>query len=333
MTDMLQPVTVGETATRPASDERRRWLGSAIAGVASTLNGCASVNWFEVQAPGNQGYHPALYRLNGSAGYPGAGWLLGAIHAGQTDLFPLPEPVMTRFYAADTLAVELNVNRRRAELHAAFSARALLPNSGKINDWVSEPTIRWLQKRFSITDTRWPALSRLQPWALTRALHGTDRSDNPGSVVSVEQHLLLLASQKDKAVMELERPIEQIEALAGGSLRWQAQLLEFRVTDKRFWDNTVPSLIRAWRRGDQTRLLAIKNAAFGADPLLADLRERMFDGRDRLMAQRLSQLLREPRKVFATVGAFHLVGRNNLRTELQQLGITVERIDYHSEIS
>jgi|GEM_PF-1972727 len=314
----------------PLDSELRRAALRQIASISAVaaISGCSSTHWNASVPPRSARLRPPLYRLVAPASFAGTGWLLASIHAGREDLFPLPHAIIDRFNAADELAVELDIPKRKDELKIAFTERAFLPGGQRLDQFVAPSTIRWLKRRFSISDTRWAALSRLQPWAITRALHGSDRPSDAQISLGLETRFTELAIAQNKPVRELESAKDQIRALAGGSVRWQAALLDERVTDAQFWDNKLNRLIRAWGRGDQDGLLQLKIAAFGTDSLRAPLRQRLFEDRDRQMATRLVSLMREPRSVFAVVGAFHLVGQTSLRTRLQQLGVSVQRIEY-----
>lgn len=297
-------------------------------GVAPLISACSSIRWTDSAPLVSSNLRPPLYRLSAPASYPGTGWLLGSIHAGRADLFPLPRTIIDRFAAADELAVELNIPQRRNELKIAFTERAFLPGGQRLEQILEPQTVQWLKRRFAISDSRWAALSRLQPWAITRALHGSDQTASSRISLGLETHFLELAKTQNKPVRELESANDQIRALAGGSIRWQAALLDDRVRNPQFWDNNLNPLIQAWARGDQAGLLKQKMAAFGTDALRAPLRQRLFSDRDNQMAQRLVSLMREPRSVFAVVGAFHLVGQSSLRTQLRKLGVTIQRIEY-----
>lgn len=325
---MWRQATAGVTGTRQVTDPRRRQLLAALSATV-VAPGCASTRFFDRRSTTPDSYRPPLYRINAPADAPGAGWLLGTVHAPRPDLLPLPAAVSERLAAADVLAVELDVARRAADLHAAFTRRAVLPGEQTLEQWLSPAAIRALRQRFSLTDTRWRALRRLQPWALTRALHGTDRRQRPAGSISLERHLLKVARQQNKPVLELEQPAAQVDALAGGSIQWQAELLEMRATDKRFWNNNLDRLVSAWRRGDTRDLLAIKDNAFGSDALREPLRARMFTERDTKMARRIQDLLGQPATFFAAVGAFHLIGQQSLPNRLWRRGVRVERIHYH----
>ena len=325
---MWPQATAGVTDTRRATNRQRRRLLTALATTVA-VPGCSTTQWFDQRATQAGNYRPPLYRLNGPADAPGAGWLLGTVHAPRPDLLPLPAAVAERLDAADMLAVELDVARRAADLHAAFTARAVLPGEQTLEQWLSAPAIRTLRRRFSLGDTRWRALRRLQPWAFTRALHGTNRKQRPARAISLERHLLAVAKRQNKPVLELEQPSAQVDALAGGSIDWQARLLEARAGDDGFWNNNLDRLVSAWRRGDTQDLLAIKDSAFGSDPLHEPLRTRMFADRDARMAIRIREMLGQPTTFFAAVGAFHLIGRHSLPNRLWQHGVRVERIHYH----
>jgi uncharacterized protein YbaP (TraB family) len=84
-------------------------------------------------------------------------------------------------------------------------------------------------------------------------------------------------------------------------------------------------LYDAWRLGDLAWIE--RYTTWGNDdPQLRRFYERVFLARNRSMAQRIDELLREPRVWFVVVGAGHMVGEEGIPALLAARGHRVSRI-------
>jgi uncharacterized protein len=138
-----------------------------------------------------------------------------------------------------------------------------------------------------------------------------------------------LARNKGLPIIELETVADQVNAIVSGDMSEQTEHLLMRFEQVRQWDKSTLDLIEAWRLGDTDALNRVKSRNFGDATTLPKLRKRMFADRDSVMATKLIAHLHgisEP--CFAVVGAFHLVGDDQLQTMLKARGAEVKRIIY-----
>lgn len=304
----------------------RRGLLRAAALVAAggvlPLAGCAwrSLPWLA--------YAPPLWRLDPPGVHgAGAGWLLGTLHAGLARQYPWPDAVEHAWRHTRTLAIELDAGLHAATLRAAFAERALLPDGGTLEDRVDAGELRALRWQFGWHDAQWRGLRRLQPWALALQMPDPDEERvETRREHGMEHHLLARARAEGRPVLELETPLEQVEALAGGSfeLRWAA--VRARAQRVRARADTGARLLAAWRTGDAAALGVLKDEAFGTlapDDPRAALRERLFGARDRRIAQRVAERLAADERPLVAIGALHLVGDDALGLALGRLGVRV----------
>jgi uncharacterized protein len=296
-----------------------------LAGASNTiLSACAYKN-----APFSS-YNPLFYRVKSaqpSAELGGAeAYLFGAVHLGLSRFYPLPEPVEAAWSRSDCLAVELDIDTRHQELREAFSKRVLLPAGETLDEVLSASEIRAIKAHMGYDHQDWSRLRRLQPWALSLNLFNKiEANAGPQATLGIDLFFLRRAKSKKLRVAELEQPQDQVEAFAGGSRAEQLEQLRNRLQQLERYERTTELVIDAWRHGDALSLAHLKRDSFGDDQTMTSLHQRMSVVRDKKMAASLASLIREGARVFCVVGAFHLVGPNNL--------LEVLRVEHGLEVS
>ncbi|RPH44278.1 MAG: TraB/GumN family protein [Burkholderiales bacterium] len=298
---------------------RRALLRGALLAAAATA-GCAyrSLPGFEYAPPAFELARPEA---------PGRIVLLATVHAGLARFYPLPEPLERAFGEATRLIVEIDTDGRRAEIRAAATARALLPEGATLANVLRPETLRALRRALHQQPWTLGELQRLQPWALALLLpdpddlhFGADPRDG------VELHLIRRARARALPIVEMETAEAQVAAFAGGSLAEQDAALALRLAHRDAQSGTYVRIVDAWRRGDLAELAALKDFAYPPEGPLAALRTRLFADRDAAMAEVLDRALDEPGRAMALVGALHLAGPDALQHALVRRGVGVRRL-------
>jgi uncharacterized protein len=288
-------------------DKRAFLLASAAA-----LGGCAYKN-----APFTN-YQPLLYRAKATLG-GGEAHLFGAVHLGLSRFYPLPEAVESAWSQSESLAVELDIAVRNQELREAFGKRVLLQEGETLDDMLSAQEIERIKFHMGFDFQDWARLRRLQPWALSLNLFNRiEANAGPKSTLGIDLFFLRRARAKKLRIVELEEPQDQVEAFAGGSRAEQLAQLRNRLQQLERYERTTELVIEAWRRGDTLTLAQLKRDSFGDAQTMSTLHQRMSVDRDKKMAAALAAQINSGAKVFCVVGAFHLVGPDNLIEVLQR---------------
>jgi uncharacterized protein YbaP (TraB family) len=248
--------------------------------------------------------------------------LLGTVHAGLQRFYPLPGSIEHAFADARRLLVELDPQARREAIRSAAQGYALLPDGMELAGVLQPATLRALRRAFHGRPWALDEVQRLQPWALAMLLPNADDARlDVDPLEGVDLHLIRRARARGLPVIELEAADAQVRAFAGGPLVEQEAALALRLAQREAWDRSFVEIVDAWRRGDLAALARLKDRAYPAQGVLADLRRRLFTERDATIAARLADALEEPAAGFATVGVFHLAGPDALQVELARLGV------------
>jgi uncharacterized protein len=296
---------------------------SALAIALGVSQGCAFNRSPFVQ------YQPLLYEIRpneSSRSSEGSAYLFGAIHLGLGRFYPLPDFVEQAWRRSDCLAVELDIAARFESLREAFSKRVLLAEGESLDDLLDPAEIQKIKNLMRFDHQDWSRLRRLQPWALSLNLFNRiEAIAGPRASLGIDMFFLRRAKAQTVKIAELEDPQDQVEAFAGGSRAEQLEQLRARLQQVANYQRGTELIINAWRQGDAAALAELKREAFGDTQRLSSLHQRMNVARDRKMARAMNDLIQQGRKIFAVVGAFHLVGPDSL--------IEVLRRDHQMDVS
>ncbi|WP_051202115.1 TraB/GumN family protein [Ferrimonas senticii] len=231
------------------------------------------------------------------------GWLLGSIHVGRADFYPLPAVIDSALERSQALALEANPND--PQLAQWFSQYAL----------AKQPLPAQLQQRLADYCQQLQANCNLQlaPWLISSQLALLQMAQQ-GYSVDYGIEAQLMARLDGKPLLELEGMLSQLQMFDSLSSQANLQMLEASLAPF-----VVADLISAWRYGDQAALQALFSDEFDSEELL----QVLLYQRNQAMAIKAAELLAKQNRLFIAVGAAHLVGPHNMVELLRQQGVTV----------
>ena len=259
---------------------------------------------------------PPFYRVQwqGKSAY-----LLGSIHIGRADFYPMPAQVEAAFAKSKGLVVEIDMNK--------VDSRALLQKYGMANsaqglDWQSrdKQTVATMNQYCGDKASLCQSIQTFAPWLQASQLNllrynGLGFSTDYG----VDMQLL---GRGDKPVYELETAESQFQLLASFDSQIQWAMVREAIDAP---DAELLSLVDAWRSGDEAALDTLMQEQLGGegdtqmlDKILWQRNKVMADGIIRLMG---SVTASEP--LFVVVGAGHVVGDKSVVQLLKQKGAKV----------
>lgn len=245
-------------------------------------------------------------------------YLFGSMHVAKPDVYPLPDRIEKAFAEADTLVVEVNVLENLDAVGAQMLAKATYPPEDSIEKHLSKETWDATAKRLEKYGLPMANMKRLKPWFVGMTMIMVELAQlgvNPQN--GIDMHFLTRAKDK-KQIRALETTDAQLNLLAGFTDKEQELFLKFTEKDM---DNTAKlfeEMTVAWSNGDEKKLEAIITKAVKEDPELVPVYKRFFDDRNKLMAAKIEEWLKQEHTYFIVVGAGHLVGENGLIKLLSQ---------------
>ena len=295
----------------------------AIAALALCCFGSAGAS---PPAAGDGGPKHFLWRVTGPKGVV---YLLGTIHVGKADFYPLPSIIEDSFKKADTLIEEIDISEpsETARLQQRVIEDGSYPNGDAITDHLSEVTRSHLATYVKKGGLSEPAIAHMRPWLvsmLVMQLELQRMGFDPSS--GLDRHFLEEAQQSNKPIGALEDAGSQLELLSSMSEELQDGLLLSSLVDMEKLADCVDLLTRAWQSGDTAAIREQFTSGVREYPQLKPLMTKMIDDRNTAMTTKIERFLQTPKSYFVAVGAGHLVGDQGIPSQLRRKGFRVEQL-------
>lgn len=238
--------------------------------------------------------------------------IMGSVHAGRPDFYPLPEIIVTRFNNADALIVEADIiNDTNVRFPKSKPTRTHLNASQK-------------QELTTVAaDAGLPAenLLNLPPWQVAMALQMQQvNSMGLNQLLGVDLYFLSQTTAKNKPIIALETVQQQIDLLA----KAENDGLELLTDTLKYWElskDFMPCLIDSWLAGDEEKLTAIVDDMGTA----SDFEHKLIAERNHNWLKAMSDKSRFTEGNYVmVVGALHLYGKQGLVPLLRNAGFDVK---------
>jgi len=276
---------------------------------------------------------PLLYKVSDEDG--DVVWLFGSIHVGVEEYYPLPDYVMDAFEGSDALAVEFDLVSFEKNLGAQIKAvQSLMYTDGStIKDHIPEALYNRAVEIAEQYDMYNKAYDYYIPmmWVslIDNILVDCSEAD---ALLGVDRHMIEMAYEMDKPVLDVESAEFQYAMMAGFSDELQIMLLEESVAGFDDVDEYILELeemIDIWMRGDEAAFAEM----LSEEPLFDSAEEQvlyeeynnaMVYERNLQMTEYAVDALENGEEIFICVGSAHVVGVGAMAQNLKELGYTVE---------
>jgi uncharacterized protein len=267
-----------------------------------------------------------LWKVTGPKGVV---YLLGTIHAGKADFYPLPSIIEETFKSADTLIEEIDTSEpaEAARVQQGLMEIGNYPNGDTITNHLSEVTRSHLAAYVKEGGLPEQAIAHMRPW-LVSMLVGLREMKQMGFDPSygLDQHFLEEAQQSHKQIGALEDAGSQLKLLSSLSEEFQDRLLLRSLVNMEKSHDGVDLLTRAWQSGDAAALHELITSSVRDYPQLEPLMTKLIDDRNTTMTAKIERFLQTPKSYFVAVGAGHLVGDQGILSQLQRKNFKVEQL-------
>lgn len=287
-------------------------------------------------APATKGSTPLLYKATSDNG--GEVWLFGSIHVGNDDMYPLPDYVNNAYNEADSLAVEVDVidMEENAIDYISDYQKVMYLDGTTIKDHISEDLYNDAVKILEDNDYYVSMLDYYIPSMWSTSIESFEYVNyGYDSEKGIDMHLLNLAKENNKNIVEIESASSQITLL--GDFSEELQILQLEEVVENY--NTEESkkylndLVSAWTSGNEESITAIICEEASTEDyteeemkLLEEYNQKMLVDRNILMADFAEQSLKDGDSVFICVGTAHIVGEGAMVDLLRDRGYTVELV-------
>ena len=254
--------------------------------------------------------------------------LLGTIHVGSQDFYPLPPAIEAAYAQADVLALEADVSDSASLLAIAPSFVYTPPDS--LEQHVPADVYRDTLDALRTLGIPAEAGRTMKPHMLSMTLtvveagrHGMD------AALGLDLQLAQRAHRDGRRIVELESIASQMTMM--DSLAPDVQVAMLAETVRAVRDGSrgreLAAMLDAWLRGDAERLdrIVADDLDRMPDAIATRLKATLFDTRNDAMVERIEKMLAGREVVLVAVGAGHMTSLGGLVELLRARGFTVER--------
>lgn len=289
-------------------------------------------------APRREGSAGIMYRVTGGKNDL---YLLGSIHVGSKDMYPMGSHILDALEAADILAFECDTQSAQAQ--AVYQELMRCPEGESLESMVSTDTYALVNQAAQKAGNLMSSLNTLKPWAVmsllnTEAVTATlgARGSKASVSLGVEEQVRKLGDGKPEVWLEDTRA--ELEVLDGLSPALQESLLQstcrviLEPDSDTGMDGAIDQWPQWWRAGDAEAFASAYLDGMAAEPdqnLAREYHDALVTQRNARMARRMAGWLEaeENNDYFVTLGLLHLVlDGDSVLTCLEEMGYTVERI-------
>ncbi len=265
---------------------------------------------------------PLFWKVNAGSG---TAWLLGSIHFGTEDMYPLPAKVERAFQSADALVVEANIlDVETGQAVEAVVTGGTYSGDETLKGNLAPETWRRLEEMVARYGFPIEVFQKQKPWLVavtltTLELNRQGLTENYG----IDRHFLSRAG--GKRVVELESVAQQLALFQNLSDREQEEFLEATLRDLGDEGRYFRDVIAAWRRGDAQAIDSLLNDSFRSLTNSQELHARLLTDRNAAMVRKIEELVNGGGEYFVVVGAGHMVGDEGIVARLRRNGYQVTR--------
>lgn len=260
-------------------------------------------------------------------------YLLGSIHVGTPDLYPMHKKLTKAFEDSDGLFVEANLVDPAGMDY--YIEKAMFNDGRTIKDVVSEETYAKLQKVAAQLEMPMEELEMQKPWLLSNNFSSMMMDGAFGltaeemAMHGVDMQFLLSAYLQQKPIYELEGINAQVDMFEALSPEAQEESLAAALdsilepTEQSEEDvQLMADWFTNWVKGDVEKFAESLTEMEGDT---SEFNQMLFGKRDAEMAAKLVDVLEEQKGTFfVVVGAGHFLVDKNIRYHLEESGYEVK---------
>lgn len=252
-------------------------------------------------------------------------FLMGSIHIGRADFYPLPEAVQTAFAKSDVLAVEADASDPQATL--LVMQKGVYGQGDSLEQHLRADTVKRLKAILPRYGLSWELMANLRPFTLYSTLvmaEGMRLGYDPQA--GVDLHFIQKARERAMPIVELESIAFQVDMMNSFSDAEMDMLLgqTLQQIERDTMGAELKSMTTAWRTGDAPGLWRVVQGSFGQDHKNRDaIMEKLNTRRNRAMTDKIEGYLKSGKTHFVVVGALHLVGDEGIVSRLRQKNLKI----------
>ncbi len=243
-------------------------------------------------------------------------YLLGSIHVGDDNLYPLDSMIEKSFKMSDFLVVEVDMNKINP---FELMKKAYYQGDDKLKNHLSDDVYEMLKSEFEKQNIPESFYEKMKPWFAVITLTNLKLSDDGyESQQGIDLYYLNKAKNLKKEVKELETADFQIALLDSILGNLQDDFVLYSLEDIDSADNTVDDMFKIWKAGNVDALDSIANVQYEDMPNSEEFKKAFVYDRNEAMTRKITEFLKTGKIYFVVVGAAHLVGKRGIVRLLEE---------------
>lgn len=252
-------------------------------------------------------------------------YLLGSVHAGKSQLYPLPKDITDAFEASETLAVEANINLNDLRSSLKMLEGGVYINGQTLQDHLNPKTFRLLEEKLNERGLNLSEYALFKPWFISLLLMSMElKKSGFDEELGIDKYFLNQAS--DKKILELEGADFQIRLFNEFPDDLQDLFLFSTLTGLDNLKVEMEQTLKVWLSGDIAGMEKIIFKAMLEYPGLSLLYEKLFYERNITMASKIEGFLKAGGNYFVVVGSGHMLGEKGILKLLERKGYMAKQL-------
>ncbi|EGU21158.1 hypothetical protein SX4_0512 [Vibrio mimicus SX-4] len=248
--------------------------------------------------------------------------IMGSLHVGRDDLYPLPKEVEQALKHSAGLVVETDIRTGSAAAPASSTVSS--------EHVLSDEQLFVLDRIAQQLGLNSQQLRRLPPWSASLLIQMRFFAElGYQAERGIDLYFMPQAEQQQIPVLGLETLQFQLDLLAGLPNSGE-ELLVSLIKDWEINTKLTECMIQSWKNGDQDKLLEVAKLS----EMSPELEHKMLIARNQDWAEKLSQtsfLPEQDKPYLVVVGTLHLVGEQSLLAQLKKKGFSIKQLNQSTE--
>ncbi|HEY31918.1 MAG TPA: TraB/GumN family protein [Dehalococcoidia bacterium] len=257
-------------------------------------------------------------------------YLLGSVHIGKADLYPLSPAIEDAYDDSQYVVVEVDVGSAGLfDSVELLMEKGMYPPGDNLQSNIPADLYSRLINKLEELEAGLflSMIDAFEPWVVYTMIVDLEYLElGYGAEYGIETYFLNKAAEDGKGVLELESMEFQLDVLDSLPYDLQILLLEDTVYNPLVeFEEQIESMFEVWRAGDVTEMEQMVFGGVEGYPQYQLINEALIDERNFLMVEKLEGYLEDDEVYFVIVGAAHLIGENGLVNLLIEAGYEVEQ--------
>jgi uncharacterized protein YbaP (TraB family) len=255
--------------------------------------------------------------------------MVGSIHVGKPDFFPLPDPIETAFAAAPVLAVEVDMTDPEILQKSGMlmMQKGMLPQGTTLADRLSPELWQRMQDYAAAREINLAMFQSMKPGIAAMGMVMLEfQNQGFDPQLGIDKHFLDAAREQGKEIQSLESIEDQLDLFFSIDDELD-DILVAGFLDQ--MDEVIPmieEMVSLWEAGDVDGLDKFLMDQVGEDPAMDEFYRKILDDRNLDMAEQIDNMLHGDTDVFVVVGAGHFAGKMGIVNLLEEMGYSVEQM-------